>query len=110
LVVDAAEYTEPSKDHLNEHAGSLSNIFLGKGAINLKCNTPIFDIHISYGSNRHEAFLSRLMADIKLQRLFLLMKDFYARNIVYAAKYCIVQFGSYSYGSYEGLIILCKSW
>jgi len=74
-LIDAAEILSPQRDHLHEYAGSLTNLFLGKRSARFKCSTPIFDVNMSYGSNSHEAFLARLMADIKLGRPFFTVRD-----------------------------------
>ncbi|MDY6820690.1 MAG: glutamate synthase-related protein, partial [Deferribacterota bacterium] len=102
-LIDAAEILSPQRDHLHEYAGSLSDIYLGKRTAKFKCSTPIFDVHMSYGSNSHEAFLSRLMADIKLQRPFFTGEGFLHPDMMPAAKHCIVQFGSGGYGPWVEL-------
>ena len=102
-LIDAAEILSPQRDHLHEYAGSLTNLFLGKRTARFKCSTPIFDVHMSYGSNSHEAFLSRLMADIKLGRPFFTGEGFIHPDMMFAAQHCIVQFGSGGYGPWVDL-------
>jgi len=97
-LIDAAEILSPQRDHLHEYAGKLSNIYLGKREARYLCNTPIFDVHMSYGSNSHEAFLSRLMADVKLGRPFFTGEGYIHPDMMPAAKHCILQFGSGGYG------------
>lgn len=98
FLIDAAEILSPQRDHLHEYAGSLNDLYLGKRAAKFKCRTPLFDVHMSYGSNSHETFLSRLMADIKLGRPFFTGEGYIHPDMMSAAKYCIIQFGSGGYG------------
>ena len=102
-LIDAAEILSPQRDHLHEYAGSLKNLFLGKRTARFKCSTPIFDVHMSYGSNSHEAFLSRIMADIKIGRPFFTGEGFIHPDMMSAAGHCIVQFGSGGYGPWVEL-------
>lgn len=97
-IIDAAEILSPQRDHLHEYAGRLDNIYLGKRKARFLCNSPIFDVHMSYGSNSHEAFLSRLMACIKLGRPFFTGEGYIHPEMMSAAKHCIIQFGSGGYG------------
>lgn len=97
-LIDAAEILSPQRDHLHEYAGKLENISFGKRKAQFICNSPIFDVHMSYGSNSHEAFLSRLMASIKLKRPFFTGEGYIHPDMMSAAKHCIIQFGSGGYG------------
>ncbi|KAA0259167.1 glutamate synthase [Deferribacter autotrophicus] len=102
-LIDAAEILSPQRDHLHEYAGKFDNMFLGKRKAKFKCETPIFDVHMSYGSNSHEAFLARLMASIKLGRPFFTGEGYLHPDMMPAAKYCILQFGSGGYGPWVEL-------
>ncbi|MEF3254235.1 MAG: glutamate synthase, partial [Deferribacterales bacterium] len=102
-LIDAAEILSPQRDHLHEFAGNLDNIPLGKRKAKFLCHTPIFDCHMSYGSNSHEAFLARLMASIKLGRPFFTGEGYIHPDMMAAAKYCIIQFGSGGYGPWVEL-------
>jgi glutamate synthase domain-containing protein 2/NAD-dependent dihydropyrimidine dehydrogenase PreA subunit len=97
-IIDAAEILSPQRDHLHEYAGRLDNIHLGKRKARYLCNSPIFDVHMSYGSNSHEAFLSRLMASIKLGRPFFTGEGYVHPDMMAASRHCILQFGSGGYG------------
>lgn len=102
-LIDSAEILSPQRDHLHEFAGNLDNIFLGKRKAKFLCHSPIFDCHMSYGSNSHEAFLARLMASIKLGRPFFTGEGYIHPDMMSAAKYCILQFGSGGYGPWVEL-------
>lgn len=102
-LIDAAEILSPQRDHLHEFAGNLDNIFLGKKRARYLCHSPIFDCHMSYGSNSHEAFLARLMASIKLGRPFFTGEGYIHPDMMAAAKHCIIQFGSGGYGPWVEL-------
>ncbi|MBC7196141.1 MAG: 4Fe-4S binding protein, partial [Deferribacterales bacterium] len=102
-MIDAAEILSPQRDHLHEYAGKLDNVYLGKRKAKFLCNTPIFDCHMSYGSNSHEAFLARLMASIKLGRPFFTGEGYVHPDMMSASKYCILQFGSGGYGPWVEL-------
>ncbi|MGA1861553.1 glutamate synthase-related protein [Deferribacter thermophilus] len=102
-LIDAAEILSPQRDHLHEYAGKFDNMYLGKREARFKCNTPIFDVHMSYGSNSHEAFLARLIASIKLGRPFFTGEGYLHPDMMPAAKYCILQFGSGGYGPWVEL-------
>lgn len=102
-LIDAAEILSPQRDHLHEFAGNLDNINLGKRKARFISHSPIFDCHMSYGSNSHEAFLSRLMASIKLGRPFFTGEGYVHPDMMSAAKNCILQFGSGGYGPWVEL-------
>lgn len=102
-LIDAAEILSPQRDHLHEFAGNLDNINLGKRKARFISHSPILDCHMSYGSNSHEAFLSRLMASIKLKRPFFTGEGYIHPDMMSAAKHCILQFGSGGYGPWVEL-------
>jgi|GEM_PF-1138141 len=102
-LIDAAEILSPQRDHLHEYAGRMNNMYLGKRKARFHCKTPIFDVHMSYGSNSHEAFLSRIMASIKLGRPFFTGEGYMHPDMMPAAKHCILQFGSGGYGPWVEL-------
>ncbi|WP_022850953.1 glutamate synthase-related protein [Limisalsivibrio acetivorans] len=97
-LIDAAEILSPQRDHLHEFAGQIRRMTLGKRNARFECDTPIFDVHQSYGSNSHEAILARMMASIKLGRPFFTGEGYVHPDMMPAAKYCILQFGSGGYG------------
>lgn len=97
-LIDAAEILSPQRDHLHEFAGQMRKVTLGKRKARIVCDTPIFDVHQSYGSNSHEAVLARLAACIKLGRPFFTGEGYTHPDMMSAAKYSILQFGSGGYG------------
>jgi len=97
-MIDAAEILSPQRDHLHEFAGQMRKMTLGKRNARFVCDTPIFDVHQSYGSNSHEAILARLAASIKLGRPFFTGEGYIHPDMMPAAKHCILQFGSGGYG------------
>jgi glutamate synthase domain-containing protein 2/glutamate synthase domain-containing protein 3 len=97
-LVDAAEILSPQRDHLHEFAGQMRKMTLGKRGARFVCDTPVFDVHQSYGSNSHEAVLTRMMACIKLGRPFFTGEGYVHPDMMPAAKHCILQFGSGGYG------------
>ncbi len=102
-IIDAAEILSPQRDHLHEYAGSMDELTLGKRNAKFHCKTPVLDVHMSYGSNSHEAFLARLMACIKLGRPFFTGEGYIHPDMMPAAKHCILQFGSGGYGPWVEL-------
>jgi glutamate synthase domain-containing protein 2/glutamate synthase domain-containing protein 3 len=97
-LIDAAEILSPQRDHLHEFAGQMRKMTLGKRGARFVCDTPIFDVHQSYGSNSHEAVLARMMACIKLGRPFFTGEGYTHPDMMAAAGNCILQFGSGGYG------------
>ncbi len=102
-LIDAAEILSPTRDHNNEYAGQMRDMYLGKRVARLKVNTPIFDVHQSYGSNSHEAILARMMACVKLGRPFFTGEGFVHPDMMAAASHCILQFGSGGFGPWVEL-------
>ncbi len=102
--IDASIILNPSRDNRNEFAGQLSNGFLGKvRERRLKVDTPVFDSHMSYGSNSHEAFLARLMASVELGRPFFVGEGYIHPDFASAFKHCILQFGTGGFGPWVDL-------
>ncbi|MDH4200676.1 MAG: glutamate synthase-related protein [Spirochaetia bacterium] len=97
-LIDAAEILSPQRDHKFEYAGKMIDMTLGKRTARFPVQSPIFDSNQSYGSNSHEAFLSRLMASMQLGRPFFTGEGFLHPDMMAAASQCIVQFGSGGYG------------
>ncbi|MDH4261417.1 MAG: glutamate synthase-related protein [Spirochaetia bacterium] len=97
-LIDAAEILSPQRDHKFEYAGKMIDMTLGKGMARFPVKSPIFDANQSYGSNSHEAVLSRLIACIKLGRPFFTGEGFLHPDMMAVADQCIVQFGSGGYG------------
>jgi len=97
-MIDAAEILSPQRDHKFEYAGKMDDMALGKRTARFKVNSPIFDTNQSYGSNSHEAVLSRLIASMELGRPFFTGEGFVHPEMMAAADQCIVQFGSGGYG------------
>jgi glutamate synthase domain-containing protein 2 len=102
-LIDAAEILSPTRDHMNEYAGQMRDMTLGKRAARFKVDTPIFDVHQSYGSNSHEAILARMMACVKLGRPFFTGEGFVHPDMMAAAGHCILQFGSGGFGPWVEL-------
>jgi glutamate synthase domain-containing protein 2/flavodoxin len=102
-MVDAAEILSPTRDHMNEYAGQMRNMTLGKRNARFKCSSPIMDVHQSYGSNSHEAILARMMASVKLGRPFFTGEGFVHPDMMAAAGNCILQFGSGGFGPWVEL-------
>jgi len=102
-LVDAAEILSPTRDHMNEYAGQMRNMTLGKRNARFKCDTPIMDVHQSYGSNSHEAILARMMGCVKLGRPFFTGEGFVHPDMMPAASHCILQFGSGGFGPWVEL-------
>lgn len=102
-LIDAAEILSPTRDHMNEYAGQMRGMTLGKRNARFKCDVPIMDTHQSYGSNSHEAVLTRMMADIKLGRPFFTGEGYIHPDMMPAAGHCILQFGSGGFGPWVEL-------
>lgn len=102
-IIDAAEILSPQRDHLHEYAGQMRNMTLGKRFARYECKTPIFDVHMSYGSNSHEAVLARMMGSIKAGRPFFTGEGYVHPDMMAAAGNCILQFGSGGYGPWVEL-------
>lgn len=97
-LIDAAEILSPQRDHKFEFAGKMNRLTLGKKEARFSVSVPIFDTNQSYGSNSHEAFLSRLMASVKLGRPFFTGEGFVHPDMMAVAENMILQFGSGGYG------------
>ncbi len=102
--IDASIILNPPRDNRNEFAGQLSNCYLGKHPDRRKkVNHPVFDSHMSYGSNSHEAFLARLLACIELGRPFFVGEGYLHPDFAPAFKHCILQFGTGGFGPWVDL-------
>ncbi|MGK7345782.1 MAG: glutamate synthase-related protein [Candidatus Nitrospinota bacterium M3_3B_026] len=102
--IDASIILNPPRDNRNEFAGQLSNCYLGKHPERrIRVNTPVFDCHMSYGSNSHEAFLSRLLASVELGRPFFVGEGYLHPDFASAYKHCILQFGTGGFGPWVDL-------
>lgn len=102
-LIDAAEILSPTRDHMNEYAGQMRSMTLGKRIARFKCDVPIMDVHQSYGSNSHEAVLARMMACVKLGRPFFTGEGYIHPDMMPAASHCILQFGSGGFGPWVEL-------
>ncbi len=104
FLIDASIILNPPRDNLNEFAGNLTNCYLGKHPKRRrKVNIPVFDAHMSYGSNSHEAMLARLMASVKLGRPFFTGEGYIHPEFAPVFKDCIVQFGTGGFGPWIDL-------
>ncbi|MFW2330923.1 MAG: glutamate synthase-related protein [Nitrospinota bacterium] len=102
--IDASIILNPQRDNRNEFAGQLNDCYLGKHPDRrLKCNTPVFDSHISYGANSHEAFLARLLASMELGRPFFTGEGYVHPDFASGFKNCILQFGTGGFGPWVDL-------
>ncbi len=102
--IDASIILNPQRDNRNEFAGQLGNCYLGKrSGRRIKVSTPVFDAHMSYGSNSHEAYLARLMASIELNRPFFVGEGYLHPDFASSFKHCILQFGTGGFGPWVDL-------
>lgn len=102
-LIDAAEILSPQRDHKFEFAGKMDQLALGKKEARFPVSVPVFGSNQSYGSNSHEAFLSRLMAAVQLGRPFFTGEGFIHPDMMVAAGNIILQFGSGGYGPWMHL-------
>ncbi len=102
--IDASIILNPPRDNRNEFAGQLNDCYLGKHPQRrIRVNTPVFDSHMSYGSNSHEAFLARLMASVELGRPFFVGEGYIHPDFASAFGNCILQFGTGGFGPWVDL-------
>lgn len=102
--IDASIILNPPRDNRNEFAGQLSNCYLGKNPERrFRCDIPVFDSHMSYGSNSHETVLARLMASVELNRPFFAGEGYLHPDFAPAFKHCILQFGTGGFGPWLDL-------
>ncbi|MFQ5431290.1 MAG: glutamate synthase-related protein [Nitrospinota bacterium] len=104
FVIDASIILNPQRDNINEFAGKLTNCYLGKHPKRrVRVKTPVFDAHMSYGSNSHEAVLARVIASMRLGRPFFSGEGYMHPDFAPAFKQCIVQFGTGGFGPWVDL-------
>lgn len=104
FLIDASIILNPQRDNINEFAGRLDNCYLGKHPKRrVRVHTPVFDVHMSYGSNSHEAILARLIASVKLGRPFFTGEGYMHPDFAPSFKNCILQFGTGGFGPWVDL-------
>ncbi|MBI4828159.1 MAG: hypothetical protein HY804_05015 [Nitrospinae bacterium] len=102
--IDASIILNPQRDNRNEFAGQLSHCYLGKHPERRhRVHLPVFDSHMSYGSNSHEAMLARILASVELGRPFFAGEGYLHPDFAPAFKHCILQFGTGGFGPWVDL-------